>query len=253
MFSVVRLVAVNAEGEEAIGTGFFFRIHTAKNSDVLVTNKHVIEGAERILIPMHITSIDPDGRVELGRYEVVSTNYVDWLHHPEPDVDLCCLKIAPIADDFKDKGYYYQAISSTSIMSADELERVPTSIGISMVGFPNGLWDSRHGLPIIRHGVTASHAAVPFEGRSDVVVDVACFPGSSGSPIMFDDRHYFASASRFLGVLHSGPTFTSTGDVVVTSIPTKKQVAVVNTMMHLGYAVSAHRVLELAEIAKSEG
>jgi hypothetical protein len=253
MFAVVRLVAVDADGDEAIGTGFFFRIHGVKNSDVLVTNKHVIEGAEEIRFPMHQTSIDSDGRVELGHYEVFTTEFADWLHHPDPDVDLCCLRIAPLAAAFEEKGYYYQVVSSASIMDAEELERLPTSIGIAMVGFPTGLWDSHHGLPIIRHGVTASHAAVPFEGKSDVVVDIACFPGSSGSPIMFDDRNYFASAARFLGVLHSGPTMTNTGEIVVTSIPTRKQLAVVDTMMHLGYAVSASKVLELAEIAVKTG
>lgn len=252
MFAVVRLVAVDADGDEAIGTGFFFRIHGVEGSDVLVTNKHVIECAVEIRFPMHRTSIDSDGRVELGRYEVFSTGFSDWVYHPDPEVDLCCLKIARLSADFAEKGYYHQSVSSASIMNAEELERLPTSIGIAMVGFPTGLWDSHHGLPIIRHGVTASHAAVPFEGKSDVVVDIACFPGSSGSPIMLEDRSYFGSTARFLGVLHSGPTVTNSGEVVVTSIPTRKQLAVVDTMMHLGYAVSASRVLELAEIVHNE-
>lgn len=252
MFTVVRLEAVDSEGEEAIGTGFFFQVHGDDTSDVLVTNKHVIEGADVVRFPIHRTKIDTDGRVELGRHELIATRYSEWLHHPDPEVDLCCLPVAPRAENFKEKGFFYRVISSASILTAEELERLPSSIGIAMVGFPTGLWDSHHGLPIIRHGVTASHAAVPFEGESNVVVDIACFPGSSGSPIMFDDRSYFASASKFLGVLHSGPTFTNTGNVVTTAIPTKRQVAVVDAMMHLGYAVSAARVLELAELAKNE-
>lgn len=253
MFTVVRLVAVDGNGDEAVGTGFFFRIHGDEDSDVLMTNKHVIEGANIVQFPLHQTSVDSDGRIELGRYEIFSTEYSDWLQHPDPDVDLCCLRLSPFSEILKKKGIYYQFISSASILNTNKLERLPASIGIAMVGFPTGLWDSHHGLPIIRHGVTASHAAIPFEGQSNVVVDIACFPGSSGSPIMFDDRSYFASASKFLGVLHSGPTFVSTGEVIATSIPTKKQHAVIDSMMHLGYAVSAARVLELAEIAKDEG
>lgn len=247
MFSVVKLESVHSDGTNSIGTGFFFRIHGSGNSDVLITNKHVIEGAEEVRFFMHKTAIDSHGRVDLGILDPISTEASTWTHHPDPNVDLCCLKVSLL--NLPEKSYYYTAISSASIMNFDELERLPTSAGIAMIGFPEGLWDSKHGLPIIRRGATASHPAVPFDGKADVMVDIACFPGSSGSPIMFDDRHLFASASRFLGVLHSGPTFTNTGEVVTMAIPTTKQVATVQTMMHLGYAVSADKVLELAELA----
>jgi hypothetical protein len=63
---------------------------------------------------------------------------------------------------------------------------------------------------------------------------------------MFSEPHYFASAQKFLGVLHAGPTITIEGKVLVTKIPTVSgHRTVTDAMMHLGFAISAARVQEL--------
>lgn len=52
-----------------------------------------------------------------------------------------------------------------------------------MVGYPIGLADARNNYPIFRKGYTAAHPAVDFNEDGIGLVDMACFPGSSGSPI----------------------------------------------------------------------
>lgn len=250
LFSTVRISAYDNGIEESVGTGFFFRIHDVNDADILVTNKHVIEGAKDIQFALHKTSVDSGGYVELGSHERISTSPSDWLEHPDPTIDLCCWPVRSAAPSISSRGLFYRALSSAGIPATDEMERYPTSLTIAMAGYPNGLWDEKHGLPILRRGVTASHPFVPFNGRSEIVVDIACFPGSSGSPIVFDDRDYFASAFRFLGVLYAGPTISNEGEVLVAPIPTTSKLVKVDSMMNLGYAVSANRVLELAELAR---
>lgn len=52
-----------------------------------------------------------------------------------------------------------------------------------MVGYPIGLSDTRNNYPIFRKGYTSAHPAVDFNDDGIGLVDMACFPGSSGSPI----------------------------------------------------------------------
>jgi len=89
--------------------------------------------------------------------------------------------------------------------------------------------------------------------------DMACFPGSSGSPIFLFNRDgcldrknnaYMMGATGFflVGVLYSGPLITNEGRIVLGQAPTVE----VASMMHLGYAISSAeiRVIEEVQIEK---
>src|ERR1700736_1715142 len=100
-----------------------------------------------------------------------------------------------------------------------------------MVGYPNGLWDEANNYPLIRRGITASHPAVDFQikGVATTVIDAACFPGSSGSPVILHNTGTYSdkkgntvigSRTMLLGVLFSGPTIQADGKIVVRDIPT---------------------------------
>lgn len=83
------------------------------------------------------------------------------------------------------------------------------------------------------------------------LVDMACFPGSSGSPIYilneesYGDKHgntYFGTSRlMLLGVLFAGPQYNAQGDIVVKTIPTTAPKVASNTriMTNLGYYVKA--------------
>jgi hypothetical protein len=100
-------------------------------------------------------------------------------------------------------------------------------------------------LPVLRRGITASHPAIDFKGRPDFVVDIACFAGSSGSPVLMTDDSV-NNSRKFLGVLHSGPVCEAEGEIVVRAIPTRRSpIVVTRQMIHLGYAVKAREVATL--------
>jgi hypothetical protein len=128
-----------------------------------------------------------------------------------------------------------------------------------MVGYPNGLWDAANNYPLIRRGITASHPGVDFDvdGVPVTVIDMACFPGSSGSPIILHNEGYRDKKGNImhdrtrtilLGVLFSGPTMQADGKIVVRNIPTVMEpVAQINLMMNLGYIIKSRELGALGD------
>lgn len=128
---------------------------------------------------------------------------------------------------------------------------------ILMIGYPNGLWDKKNNLPIVRRGITATPPYLDFEGRPDFMIDCACFPGSSGSPvILFNYGAYPTKNGNFviggrvklLGILWGGPQYLAPGVVEAVPIPTAvQQVAVSRIPNNLGYCVKAEQLLAFEE------
>lgn len=152
---------------------------------------------------------------------------------------------------------FFRALDPRIVKSNDELKELNAVEDILMVGYPNGLWDSANNFPLLRRGITASHPAVDFDvdGVSTTVVDIASFPGSSGSPVFIynagtysDKKGNTIIGSRviFLGILYSGPTFQSDGTIIIKNIPTANvPVPQITMMMNLGYIIKANELAAL--------
>jgi hypothetical protein len=126
-----------------------------------------------------------------------------------------------------------------------------------MIGYPNGLWDKKNNLPIVRRGITATPPYIDFDGRPDFIIDCACFPGSSGSPvILFNQGGYPAKNGNFviggrvklLGILWGGPQYLAPGVIRAVPVPTASQpVAISRIPNNLGYCVKAEQLLAFEE------
>ena len=120
---------------------------------------------------------------------------------------------------------------------------------IVMIGYPNGLWDSKNNMPIFRRGVTASHPRFDWNGRKEFLIDAACFPGSSGSPVLlYNEGSYprksggIALGSRLylLGILYAGPQHTVTGEIEIVPIQTiRKAVSIATIPNNLGMVIKS--------------
>ena len=130
-----------------------------------------------------------------------------------------------------------------------------------MIGYPIGLWDEANNFPILRKGVAASHPALDFNRESIGVIDAACFPGSSGSPILIYKTNYVnklgvtrlgATQIILLGLLTAGPVYTCEGTIEIKEIPTNSvPIVSTNQMIHLGYYVKAKEIMTLIEEIKT--
>lgn len=247
MYSTVRL-----SSSTGVGTGFFFDFSIqAKSIPIIVTNKHVINDnpTEEVVFAMHLRNGDDPS---LQNFKIAFRPR--WFYHNNED--LCFCFAGPLfqhIENTKQHRVYFTVIRETDVWDEAKLAKLKAIEDVVMVGYPNGLWDDHNNFPLFRKGITASHPKVCFKNKQWGVVDMACFPGSSGSPIMIldengyadsDGLHLGATRLAFLGVLFGGPIMNATGDLVIEPIPTQQKLATrTEIMINLGYYIKATAVL----------
>jgi Trypsin-like peptidase domain len=244
LFTTTRII-VDLADTEAFGTAFFYE-HGTSSCRFLVTNRHVIEGGSVTRFAVHRARSAVDNYAQfvqldgvLHHFEVPVTH---WLTHPNADIDLALLPLDRISGEMPADAFYTH-VTNTFAWHPESLTRFHAAHPVMMFGYPNGLWDEVHALPVIRYGSTASHPGVPFDG-TDQLVDIGCFPGSSGSPVFLRDPNYTASVPCFLGVLYAGPIFDGLRAKRV-PVPVSKHDNP-HQMMHLGYLVRPEYLIEFA-------
>lgn len=254
--STVRIECDLATGGVSTGTGFFYSLN--RNGDqhvpVIVTNKHVVAGSTtgRFLLTMQT----PDGGPAVGTYKAFQLDQFEnrWAPHPDPNVDLCVMPIAPLLVDAQKTHtkFFFVSLDKGLIPTAEEVNDMLGLETITMVGYPNGLWDRTNNLPIFRRGVLATDYKRDWNGEKEFLIDAACFPGSSGSPVLlFDVGSYQTRKGTFmgtgrvklLGVLYAGPQHTVQGEIQIVMVPTQqKAVSVAGIPNNLGVIIKAEQL-----------
>jgi len=245
------------------GTGFFF---TTKINEIvfelILTNKHVIENCAGIKFRFHEAQLINNNWGPIGTsFEIILNDIHNfWVPHPNPEIDLGALLFLPISEFSKNKLgkiIFRNFINELLIKTDEELQTISSVADeVIMAGYPIALRDDHNNFPIIRKGITATHPATNFQNKSIGIVDIACFPGSSGSPILICMEGSFPNKNGglllgnkiiFLGLLSEGPAYTTEGKIVIKKIPTSNYEANVENqqMIHLGYYVKAKEVLTL--------
>lgn len=255
--STVRIECDFSGGDVGTGTGFFYSLdlNGDRHIPVIITNKHVVAGATkgRFLLTLR----NGEGGPAIGMHRAFELGSFEqrWTPHPDDSIDLCAMPIAPLMQDAerRNTNLFVTTLDKTFIPTASDIEDMIGLETITMVGYPNGLWDRSNNLPIFRRGVLATDYKYDWNGRKEFLVDAACFPGSSGSPVMLLDignyqsrKGNFIGSSRIklLGVLYAGPQHTVEGEVRVVMVPTQqKAVTVAGIPNNLGIIIKAEQLL----------
>lgn len=263
-YNTVRIFSETETGEFSTGTGFFFMFERNENEvlPLLITNKHVITNAKKGKISL--TLMDNSGNPDLKNIEHLEIDNFEklWIDHPDENIDLCCLPFGPIIEHLrkKNKDVFFKCINKKMLPSEEDIKFISNAENIIMVGYPNGLWDEVNNAPIFRTGTLASDFRLNWNGKDEFLIDAACFPGSSGSPIYLYNKGSYRIGStthmkdriKFLGILYAGPQYTVQGQIKITPIATQQTLtAVTNIPNNLGFVIKSNKILDFEERLKS--
>jgi hypothetical protein len=259
LYTTVKLIAFKGGVPISTGTGFMFAFAQIDDHLVpsIVTNKHVVAGADMIRARLHFAENNlPSGEFVNCDFSI-SEGVPFW--HPDPNIDLCAFAYAEIIQQaLRDgKSIFFRQLDMSIVPEDDEWEYFDALEEVTMIGCPNGLSDEVNNLPISRRGITATSISKNYNGKPEFMVDMACFPGSSGSPIFLYDRSgYFdrrqnsylmgAQRIKLVGVLYSGPLISSDGKIVLSHAPRVE----ISSMMHLGNAIRASELRVLDQVVR---
>ncbi|MDX0432920.1 serine protease [Sinorhizobium medicae] len=245
-FGTIKIETSGPNGSGS-GTGYFLSLD--EGLPVIVTNKHVVAGAETGQLTF--TRCASDGSPLLGEtYCATIIHFEEHFDlHPDPLVDLAVLRIAPLLDRLakRDTMVFYTQLPWSMVADEEFLSTLHSCEEVIMVGYPRGLRDEKNNMPIVRSGITATAPSIDYEGRSEFVIDCACFPGSSGSPVFLYNSMLHPGEGglmmgprvKLIGTLYAGPQFTNEGEIVVRPSPTSDLAVLTRTMMNLGNCVKS--------------
>lgn len=269
LYNTVRIVGLKNNKQHSFGTGFFFHFepNATQRVELILTNKHVINsGCDAFSFTLHEGEMLNNELVPTGKFFTVSlVNIHQYLVFPDNEVDLVAILYSPLNKEIEDKSkkiVYRKSIDDTFIKNDNELkEKTTVAEDVLMIGYPIGLIDEFSNFPIIRKGITSTHPALDFNNKSIGIVDIACFPGSSGSPIFISIQGSYPNKTGgisignkfiFLGLLYGGPIYSSEGKILIKEIPTSREpLTHYEQMIHLGYYVKAKEINFLCEKIKS--
>lgn len=262
LHSTIRIECRDAAGNVSSGTGFNFSFEfDGILVPTIVTNRHVFQNA--VQSDFHYTLADADGR-STGRHErfFIYDFSKAWIAHPDPHVDLAILPTQPLFEELNKLGKrpFYINLSQGVIASPEMLASLDAIEDVTMIGYPNGLWDDVNNLPIVRRGITATSVAYEYRGKKEFLIDAACFPGSSGSPVFIYNSGSFSGSGgglnigtrlMLIGVLFAGHIHTAVGEIKVVPIPTAtRPIPISQIPNNLGICIHASRILDFVPVLK---
>lgn len=261
-YSTVLIRCEYSNGTNGSGTGFIINLCQDKENNtcipVLITNNHVVENSVKTMF--EFCRADESGNPIDTQPVSFALQGNSWIHHPDSSVDLCCLLLADTLTKLKksNKKIFYIPLNTDLIPNHDDLAELSAMEDVVMVGYPIGLSDTYNHKPIIRRGITSSHPRKDYQGQKETLLDIACYPGSSGSPIFIlnqgaytvPDGITMGNRIYLLGVLYGGHEFNVNGVLRFVNLP-NMPTPVTRIPINLGIMIKAERVLAFESLLKN--
>jgi len=182
--TVAQVRCFKAGQQQGAASGFFY---AEGDKLFFITNRHVIIKEEdnyypgEIRMRLHINPNDIRQNEDLSLHLYDDSGKPTWLEHPTHGARIDVVAIPMDAELIKSR-FFIRAFSSKDLIPSD----VDISIGedVLVLGYPLGLHDMVHNLPIVRSATLASVYPVPFSGDPIVLIDSRLHRGTSGSPVL---------------------------------------------------------------------
>lgn len=260
-YSTVLIRCQYSNGTTGSGTGFIINLCQDKEKamcvPVLITNNHVVENSIKTVFEF-CKADDLGNPIDT---KSVSFTYEgnSWIHHPDKDVDLRCLFLAEALNQLQKANIriFYIPLETSLIPNTEQLGQLSAMEDVVMIGYPIGLSDTYNHKPIIRRGITSSHPNKDYQGNKEILLDMACYPGSSGSPVFILNQGAFTTPEGIsvgnriflLGVLYGGHEFNARGVLQFATLPNFPS-PVTRIPINLGIIIKSERILEFENMIK---
>ncbi len=234
LHSTIRIVCVQSNGISSIGTGFFYNFpypsDTNHSIPVIVTCKHVVSGSTVGILDFALAKTNSFDRTQ-PHFQVKVWNFESrWINHPDTNIDIAILPIAPFERELSDQGKRLDVVpfSQDQLITTNELTEIGALQDIKFIGYPIGISDELNNLPIARQGMTATDLSIDYEGRKEFLIDASVFPGSSGSPVLivneggYMENNGIHAGNRLilLGIIDSVAEIDERGRIEIKNVPT---------------------------------
>lgn len=246
-----------------IGTGFLFGKFVSAQVDdpskksytcYLVTNKHVIEKHERIIL-----RFNPQNGQAATDFAIQLRSNPDkrhWAGHPNKDADVAVIpmNLKKLEDAGMKFGFFK---SDMDAFDTATMERLGVGEGdfTYTLGFPMGMMPTDRQHVIVRSGIIARIRDL-FEKRSaSFVVDSLVFPGNSGGPVVFKPEAISIQPSApikqaaLIGIVKSYIQYTD----VATSQQTGRPRVIFEENSGLANVETVDKILETIASAEATG
>lgn len=260
-FTTIRIEAILKDNSSSFGTGFFFLFSDDKKNPTLpfiVTNKHVLKDAIsiRLNFTCHATAEKAPLIGKIRKEEITDLSNKVYFH-PDSNIDLALISISHIW--LSNPSVYIMAFSSKDIPTKADIDKIFPLEKISLIGYPDALWDEKNNLPIFRSGVIATMPSIDYNGNKVFLIDASCYPGSSGSPVILynhkslttDENNSLKIDSRLflLGIQSATFVHQVTGNIIAVDIPTKT-VPLIKTQIpnNLGIIIKSSCLLDFKKV-----
>lgn len=247
---------------QGTGTGFLVNYEVDEgNITVLVTNKHVLEGAHTA--SFRTVAADSNGNASPKATKITVNNFHEqtaWTGHPDSEVDVATMIFSEIQLKMMDIGApaFTRSFGPDMFLTSEQAKALDSIEDVLFVGYPNGLYDTASWLPIARRGQTATPIRNDYRGMPAFLIDASVFPGSSGSPVVLYDRGGMHSdrqgninmgQRRFhlIGVVAAVHTREVQGQIVFIHTTPKTPMASFQDMIDLGIVFKASAIQECVD------
>ena len=183
LLAVTRVSTMLGQKQLTNATGFFFE---REGRLYLITNRHVVHDEagehfpDRIEIELHVDAKNVGRTVQ---FSIPLYRDGKSLWHEGFDsagaIDVVALQLER---EVLPENMLFHAFSPAHLV--ERLDRVELGTSVLVVGFPLGVHDTLHRLPVARQSVIASSFGIRFQGKGYFLTDARLHRGMSGAPVV---------------------------------------------------------------------
>ena len=194
--------------EISSGTGFLMLYTNQDPNDsnkhiLLITNKHVLD-TNTIKISFGIGGISHGLEPEQLHFHYFYDVLKHKIDHPNPVVDISLIPFGGAFSNLNRLNPQFTLINYSTLYAPDDWINVGTEV--VYVGYPSGIMDTSHNLPLMRSGIISSYPNLDFNNEPKFIIDSHAFGGSSGSPVFAISR--CPENIKLIGVVSAGYNLT---------------------------------------------